>query len=334
MRKDAEEEPLDGEVAALRRRVAELEQALAEARRSGAAPLEERHAGQDLPPDLHAALQGAGHTALLDAIPALVFFKSRDHRYLLVNKSYAEHYRLPLEKILGKRDEEIFPPEIARSYRDNDEAIMASGVPRSNVELRWKREDGTYGWTLENILPFRDAGGRVAGIVGVLLDMTDRKEAEEALRRTESELLATEARLLDTIAAMSTPVLPIDDGILVLPIVGHVDAARSDRLMEALLHGVERHDADFVILDLTGVPMIDSAVAFHLLRAVQAVLLLGAQCVLVGISAGIAQSLAHTGEALEQLVILRDLRAGVRYAMARRRSAARSSRQQASAALR
>ncbi|KYF63906.1 anti-anti-sigma factor [Sorangium cellulosum] len=325
MQPDPDNEMSLGEqVVSLRKRVAELEQELAEARRAGATQRDDRPVEQE--EGLLArffSVEAAGHAALLDAIPAMVFFKDRDHRYLAVNKAYTNHYRLPADKIVGRRDEDIFIPEVARSYHDNDEAIMADGIPRLNVELQWKLEDGSDGWTLENIVPFHDARGRVIGMVGVVVDVTARKRTEEALRRTESELLASQARLLETVAALATPVLPIEHGILVLPLVGHLDGTRSSQLMAALLQGVERHDAEFVIIDLTGVPVIDSHVARHLLRAVQAAVLLGAQCVLVGMSAATAASLASTGEALEELVLLRDLRAGVRYAMSRRKARAR-----------
>ncbi|AUX41222.1 anti-anti sigma factor protein [Sorangium cellulosum] len=309
--------PLSEQVVALRRRVAELEQQLPDTHRSGAV------LGRELPVAPEElfdalALKAAEQAALLDALPAMVFFKDRDHRYILVNKAYSDYHRIPVEQILGKRDEELFVPETARTYHDNDEAVMASGQPKLNVELRWKLADGSDGWSLENDVPYRDSSGRVAGMVGIVIDVTARKLAEEALRRAESDLRATRERLLDTISALSTPVLPIDDGILVLPIVGHIDATRSDQIMDALLDGVERHGAEVVIVDLTGVPVVDGAVTCHLLRAAHAVRLLGAQCILVGISPATARSLVQTGAGLDELILLRDLRAGVRHALARR----------------
>lgn len=314
---------LRDEVTVLRARVAELERELAEARRPHATlPAAAAAEPKELLDMIGTTRSSSVYAALLDAIPAMVFFKDRSHRYLIVNKAYADHYQLPVEKIIGKRDEDIFVEETARCYHDNDEDIMSTGIPRLNVELQYKRDDGTDGWTLENNVPYRDAEGRVVGMVGVVIDMTDRKRAEEALRRAEHDLLLTQERLLATIATLSAPILPIDEGILVLPLVGHISTMRGSQIMEALLHGVERHDAEFVIIDLTGVPLIDSVVARHLLRAVQAVGLLGAQCVLSGISAAIAQSLVHTGDTLTELVIRRDLRDAVRYAMARRRAMA------------
>ncbi|WP_437758485.1 PAS domain-containing protein [Sorangium sp. So ce1389] len=312
-----DEGPLSEEVVTLRRRVVDMEQQLPETHRSGAAQAAAcAAAGRDLVDVL--SLKPAEQAALLDALPAMIFFKDREHRYLLVNKAYADHHRVPAEKIVGRRDEEIFVAETARTYHESDEAVMASGEPRRNVELHFRLEDGSEGWTVENDVPYRDASGRVVGMVGVGIDVTAQKQAEQALRRAEAELLATRERLLDTISALSTPVLPIDDGILVVPLVGHIDPARSAQITGALLQGIERHRADFVILDLTGVPLIDGAVTAHLLRAAHAVRLLGAQCILVGISPAIAGALVPLGADLQRFILLKDLRAGVRHALARR----------------
>src|SRR5437870_4848976 len=81
--------------------------------------------------------------------------------------------------------------------------------------------------------------------------------------------------LLEIIRQISTPVLPVHDHVL-LPLVGQLDAERGQQLIVALLAGVERHRASGVIIDITGVPMIDTAVAGHLLQATVAAKLLGA----------------------------------------------------------
>lgn len=315
-----DEGPLSEEVVTLRRRVGEVEQQQPETYRSGAAQagacLAERDGREALIDVL--SLKPAEQAALLDALPAMIFFKDREHRYLLVNKAYADHYRVPAERIVGRRDEEIFVAETARGYHESDEAVMASGEPRLNVELHWRLADGSEGWTMENYVPYRDASGRVAGVVGIGIDVTKRKRAEQALLRAEAELLETRERLLDTVSALSTPVLPIDDGILVVPLVGHIDEVRGAQIMETLLRGVERHRADVVIIDLTGVPILDSTVTGYLMSSVHAVRLLGAQCILVGISPEIARSLVRSGVDLQNLILLKDLRAGVRHALATR----------------
>lgn len=142
------------ELSALRRRVAELEQALS---------TRDRH-------ELALQQQTAEQNALLHAIPALVFYKDREHRYQIVNEAYAASYGLTVEAIQGKNDFEIHAPDIAAAYQANDEAVMASGEPRVNVELPIKLDDGTDGWLAEHNILHRNANGEVIGLVGVAID--------------------------------------------------------------------------------------------------------------------------------------------------------------------
>ena len=99
--------------------------------------------------------------------------------------------------------------------------------------------------------------------------------------------------------------------------VGTIDSARSSRIMETLLTGVQEHAAEVVIIDITGVPIVDTAVANHLIQATRAATLLGAHCVLVGVSAEVAQTLVQLGVNLSTLVTRSNLQAGITYALAR-----------------
>ncbi|AUX45540.1 anti-anti sigma factor protein [Sorangium cellulosum] len=291
------------ELAALRRQVADLEQQVA-GLRDREATLRERLLEQ---------------SALLDELPAIVSLKDREHRFLIANKAFTETFGLSSSQILGKSDLELFPPETAHIYLQNDELTMAAGAPRRNVELLGSRADGTPLWTMESHIPRRDVNGEVIGLLSVLIDITDRKEAEAALQKTEAELraaLARQEQMLATMLAMSAPVLPIHRGILVLPLVGHIDAARSSHIVEALLSAVERHAAGHVIVDLTGVPVVDEAIAAHLVRAASALRLLGARSIFVGISPAIARTLAHLEVDLAGITLLGDLQAGMSHALA------------------
>jgi rsbT co-antagonist protein RsbR len=304
---DEEKSSLLAELATLRQRVAELSREADEARQADAL-LRQRNAEQ---------------TAMLHAIPAPVFFKDRDHRYVFVNQAYADSLNRAVEDVIGKHDEEIFSEAQARTFHDTDETVMATGMPLYNVEVHL-HHDGIDTWNIENNIPYRDSSGRVVGLLGVAMNVTVRKQMEQALQRTEAELRAVVERqesLLSTIAALSTPVLPIHDRVLVMPLVGQIDTTRSAQIMEAMLAGVARHCAEFVVMDLTGVPFVDTAVASHLLRAARAVGLLGAQCVVVGLSPAIAAALASLGVEFGGLVTLGDLEAGVRYALSRQRGA-------------
>ena len=150
--------------------------------------------------------------------------------------------------------------------------------------------------------------------------VSELEYVEQALRESETqmrEINRHQQQLLDVIREISSPVIPVHDEVLVLPLVGTIDSARSSRIMETLLTGVQEHSAEVVIIDITGVPIVDTAVANHLIQATRAATLLGAHCVLVGVSAEVAQTLVQLGVNLSTLVTRSNLQAGITYALAR-----------------
>lgn len=119
------------------------------------------------------------------------------------------------------------------------------------------------------------------------------------------------------IMELSTPVVQLWEGILALPIIGSVDTARTQQIMESLLTRIVETGSSTVIMDITGVPVVDTAVAKHLLQTVAAGRLLGAEVVIVGISARIAQTLVHLGVELTEVVTRTTMAKGLEYALAR-----------------
>jgi rsbT co-antagonist protein RsbR len=117
------------------------------------------------------------------------------------------------------------------------------------------------------------------------------------------------------IRELSTPIIPVHTGVLVLPLVGAIDSYRAGQIMEALLEGIGREQADVVIIDITGVPMVDTGVGNYLLQAARAARLLGSRVVLVGISAEIAQTIVQLGVDLSDITTHADLQAGIAYAL-------------------
>jgi anti-anti-sigma factor len=136
-------------------------------------------------------------------------------------------------------------------------------------------------------------------------------EAYEQLREQSAE----EKRLLETIREMSTPVIPVIEGVVVMPLIGSLDSERADMVTQALLDGVEANRARVAILDITGVPIVDTAVASALLQAMHAVTLLGVQPLLVGITPEVAQTIVHLGVDLSQITTRNTLQGGVEYAI-------------------
>jgi anti-anti-sigma factor len=259
------------------------------------------------------------YQAILDSLPDIVFVKSagEDQRYLLANRLCAEAHGQTTTTMVGKRNEDIFPPDVAASL-DTIDARVAAGhesvvfeevVPILSKGRRFFHTTKT---------PIRGEHGRLLFLVGVARDVTEQKQAEEALERSREELRATRDDLLATIRKLSTPVLPIHDGVLVVPLVGHLDTERSAQFTEALLAGIQGHNAGTAIIDITGVDHVDTDVASHLMQAMRAASLLGTECVLVGIAPSIARTLVDIGIDFGALVTCRDLQAGVAHALAKR----------------
>jgi rsbT co-antagonist protein RsbR len=147
----------------------------------------------------------------------------------------------------------------------------------------------------------------------------DLEQALANLERTLNELrdsASAREQLTATIREMASPVVPVLEGILVMPLIGVVDSERAALLIESLLRAVERQRARIVILDVTGVPLVDTQVARVLIDAANAVRLLGAQTILVGLRPELAQTIVGLGVDLSGLITLADLQSGVAYALA------------------
>jgi len=110
------------------------------------------------------------------------------------------------------------------------------------------------------------------------------KTREEIIRRQQEEMLE-----------LSTPVVKLWDGILALPVIGTLDSARTQVVMEALLENIVKTNSKVAIIDITGVPTVDTVVAQHLLKTVTAARLMGADCIISGVRPQIAQTIVHLG---------------------------------------
>lgn len=121
-------------------------------------------------------------------------------------------------------------------------------------------------------------------------------------------------RQTDEIAEISTPVIRIWDGILALPIIGTLDSSRTQVIMEALLNEIVSTGSSITILDISGVPAVDSLVAQHLIKTVSATRLMGAECIISGIRPEIAQTIVHLGIDLADIITKSTLASALLYA--------------------
>jgi rsbT co-antagonist protein RsbR len=119
----------------------------------------------------------------------------------------------------------------------------------------------------------------------------------------------------EAIRELSTPVLTLLNGLLLLPVVGVIDSHRARQMTDQLLQAIHQHRAKVVVIDITGVGAVDSMVANHLLQAVEAAGLLGATAIVTGVSAEVAQTVVRIGVDLTRLRTVGDLQGGLAEAM-------------------
>jgi anti-anti-sigma regulatory factor len=132
-----------------------------------------------------------------------------------------------------------------------------------------------------------------------------RQRAEEA-QSTIAQQYAEQQRLLDLVSVLETPVIAIAEGVLLAPIVGHLDSRRAGQLTQRLLDAVYAQRARAVIIDIAGVPLVDTQVAQLLIRTAQSIRLLGSRVALTGISSETAMTLSNLGMRLEEMQTMRN----------------------------
>jgi rsbT co-antagonist protein RsbR len=243
--------------------------------------------------------------------PAAVAILDRERRFLLATRRWNDDFRLGPQPVAGRLFHDVFPDAQESVHALHQRAL--AGETLAADDDPFPRPDGPPEWFSWKLMPWYDDEGAIGGICILAQNVTERHQADEALRAQ----MAEQQRLLDTIRTISTPVIPVHDEILVLPLVGTIDSRRSAQIMEALLTAVQQHSAEVVIIDITGVPLVDTSVANHLIQATQAATLLGAHCVLVGISAEVAQTMVQLGVNLSNLKTCGNLQDGIAYALER-----------------
>jgi len=132
------------------------------------------------------------------------------------------------------------------------------------------------------------------------------KTREDLIRRAQEDMLE-----------LSTPVVKLWDGILALPLIGTLDSARTQVVMETLLEAIVETNSKVAIIDITGVPTVDTVVAQHLLKTITAARLMGADCIISGIRPQIAQTIVHLGINLLDVTSKATLRDAFAMALAR-----------------
>jgi PAS domain S-box-containing protein len=202
-------------------------------------------------------------------------------------------------------------PEVAEKIsRSMNEALSSVGVWRGRV---WNELPSGKRMLLDAVsfLLF-DERNQPTGAAMIARDVTNQVQEED--RRTEQQqqiIVGQQAALRE----LSTPLIPLADSVVVMPIIGTIDAQRAQQIMETLLEGIAANQAEIALLDISGVRVVDTQVADALLRAAKAANLLGTRIVLTGIKAEVAQTIVHLGADMREIVTRANLQEGLRYAL-------------------
>lgn len=236
--------------------------------------------------------------------PAAVAMFDMDLRYVMASLRWKTEYRLDQE-IIGRTHYEVFP-EVPERWKEIHRRCLA-GATEGCEEDPFPRADGTLDWVRWKIYPWHKIDGEIGGIIMFTEVITKRKNLEEKLR---SQSIALQD--------LSMPIIPINEQILVMPLIGVLDPERTEQLMNHLLQHIAAKRARIAILDVTGVPHVDTGSANALIQVAGAVRMLGAQVVLTGISPEVATSMIRLDVDIGRIVTRRDLQSGIAFAMGTR----------------
>jgi rsbT co-antagonist protein RsbR len=156
-----------------------------------------------------------------------------------------------------------------------------------------------------------EALGKALWAITILLDNLGLFSVEEFQKSREKVIKQQQQELLE----LSTPVAKLWDGILVLPLIGTLDSARTQLVMENLLQKIVETGSTVAIIDIAGIPMVDTLVAQHLIKTMNAAKLMGAECIVSGIRPHIAQTIVHLGISLTDVITKATLADAVESAM-------------------
>ncbi len=209
---------------------------------------------------------------------------------------------------------EVMHPEDRERVRRETAESYARGDLHGVQEYRLHTRTGALLHLHVRYTILRDERGEAIAWQAFSLDVTAQRAAEAARDRMQDELIRGQAELL---SELSTPLMPISDQIVAMPLIGRLDGSRAARVIEVLLHGVAKTRARFAILDITGVPEVDVEVGRALLRAARATRLLGVETIITGIRPEVAQAFVALDERLDHVATLATLQTGVAYAMRR-----------------
>ncbi|NNJ10454.1 PAS domain S-box protein [Chloroflexales bacterium ZM16-3] len=214
-------------------------------------------------------------------------------------------------EMVGRNAISLLVPNLAREQVDDVVSILLDGHATNSRNINVTKDGREITCQWYNTVLY-DADGGVVGWLSQIEDITEQLRAEQERVSLQEQVIAAQQAAL---RELSTPIIPIGEGVVAMPLIGNIDTMRAQLVIETLLEGVAETRARTAILDITGVQVVDTQVANALLRAAQAVRLLGAQVIITGIRPEVAQTLVGLGLDLSGIKTLSTLQSGIAYAL-------------------
>lgn len=268
-------------------------------------------------------LASLGVVEMIDELPELCSVYREDGLLLAVNRANECVLGVPRDVVIGRfnmfSDERVLGPERVAAYRrafaGSLQVLPSSRIQLSSSVVLDAGVKRPVLWLETTLVPLRRrADGCATYVLGISRDVTSLMQAHseiEAQRRTIAALEAAQREIAlqrATIQALSTPVIEVWEGVVMVPVLGHVDDARLEAATGSLLAAVTRTRARFVVIDVTGLTGFGADAGRRLIRLIRAVELLGARGLLVGIRPELATSLLAAGVGLDGITVHADLR--------------------------
>lgn len=232
------------------------------------------------------------------------------------NQVMARIFQRPREDVVGASQHpwELFPDwynqEAVHMMR---QALEGEETQRENVP--YQMSDGEQRFFSESYFPLRDPTGQIHGVIDVLREVTTLVQSVVSRARQRHRIIMAQQQVL---RELSTPVIPVwtpqegqGEGIILMPLIGNIDAIRARDILRALMRGISTYRASVVILDLTGVPTMSTEVANGLDKAFRAAQLKGTRVIVTGVTEQVAETMGDLGIRWENIQTLSDLQTGL-----------------------
>lgn len=247
---------------------------------------------------------------LIMDVPLAIAIYDVEGNFLFHNTACERFFGIPSEALQGKHNILRDPQSLKNGSKEMFQQVLARQVyDRGSISF-YKNIGGVEGqdrWLSPLAFPLEDEKKQVSHVAIFYRDVTAQVQQQNQIESVQ-ESLAEQKQLIQD---LSSPVVRIWEGILLLPLVGGLDASRSMLITERLLEAIVRYEAPFVIVDITGVPAIDATTAHYLVLLTKATSLLGSTVILVGISSEVAQTIVALDIDLSQIQTYSDLQAGL-----------------------